>query len=147
MRSATPKDEAAEWEYCLEQSELMTGEGMKTRSWRIRRARAAARASELATLQAEVERLTVSNATHNDIRDQQEAMIANLTVEIWRLRQERDQIAFERDTHMEANQERAATYHTNGVQSLTKQVSELKAENERLRAYEYEMHLELERHR
>lgn len=52
------------------------------------------------------------------------AVRAPLQAEIERLTRERDVMAFERDTHMEANQERAATFHTNGVQSLNKQLSE-----------------------
>lgn len=111
--------------------------------------------TKLAAAQAEIERLRAENKSLIDqevgqamdcARHEREARAderAKLQGEIETLKRERDQMAFERDTHMESAQNTAATFHTNGVQSLQRQIAEQKAEIENMRAQE----LETEEHR
>lgn len=117
-RAAEPKDPATEREHCERAAKgFLGGETARIYVTELgpytERERAAARAEGAATCQDTRERLkSVTRAN--------EQLLERIT----RLEAERDQMAFARDTHMEAAQSTAATFHTRGVQSLNKQLRE-----------------------
>lgn len=131
-RAAVPLDEAAERGICLAAASEVAGNhhsiDLDEVADLLFDERAQARAEGFAD--GAQRGFNMGEMRHIERAENAEAQLSAAQAEIERLKQERDVMAFERDTHLEANQERIATLHTNGVQSLNKQVTELQAEIE-----------------